>query len=47
MPGSSLAAYIKNKFPNKLCLLKEDYLEAIKGKGVIPATKEEYEAENN
>lgn len=45
--GESLAAYIKNKFPNKICLLKEDYLEAIKGKGVIPATKEEWEAENN
>lgn len=45
--GESLAAYIKEKFPNKICLLKEDYLKAIKGKGVISATKEEYEAENN
>ena len=45
--GRSLAAYIKEKRPNGICLLKEDYERMIKGKGVIPATKEEYEAENN
>lgn len=45
--GESLAAYIKSKFPKNFCLLKEDYMEIIKGKGVIPATKEEWETENN
>jgi hypothetical protein len=45
--GESLAAYIKHKFPNSVCLLKEDYLKAIKGQGVIAATKEEWERENN
>lgn len=45
--GESLAAYLKEKLPNNICLLKEDYEKIIKGKGVIDATKEEYEAENN
>lgn len=45
--GASLAAYIKVKFPNRICLLKEDYEAAIKGQGVIPATQEEWESENN
>lgn len=45
--GESLAAYITNKFPNNFCVLKEDYLKAIKGIDVIPATKEEWESENN
>lgn len=45
--GESLTAYIKNKFPKNICLLKDDYLKAIKGKGVISATKEEWESENN
>lgn len=45
--GESLALYIKTKFPNNICLLKDDYLNAIKGKGVVSATKEEYESENN
>lgn len=45
--GASLAAYIKEKRPNNLCLLKEDYKKAIKGKGVIPATEQEWIEENN
>lgn len=45
--GESLCAYIKQKLPNCICLLKEDYKELIKGKGVIPATKQEWESENN
>lgn len=45
--GESLAAYIKEKRPNNFCLLKQDYQKIIKGKGVIPATKEEWESENN
>lgn len=45
--GKSLAAYVKRKLPDNFCLLKEDYQKIIKGKGVIPATKEEWEAENN
>lgn len=45
--GESLAAYVKTKFPKNFCLLKDDYLKIIKGKGVTPATKEEWEAENN
>jgi hypothetical protein len=45
--GESLVAYLKNKFPANICLLKEDYLRLIKGSGVIPATREEYDAENN
>lgn len=45
--GESLAAYINLKCPKNICLLKEDYEAKIAGKGVIPATKEEYEAENN
>ena len=45
--GESLAAYIKGKRPNNICLLKDDYEAVIKGKGVISATKEDYEAENN
>jgi hypothetical protein len=45
--GESLAGYIKNRFPENICLLKEDYLQRIKGRGVIDATKEEWESENN
>lgn len=44
--GESLAAYIKLKLPKCICLLKADYEEIVKGQ-VIPATKEEWEAENN
>lgn len=44
--ASSLIAYIKNKQPQRICLLREDYENITKGK-VIPATKEEYDAENN
>ena len=45
--GESLVAYIKEKFPDKICLLKDDYAKIIEGKGVVSATKEEWEAENN
>lgn len=44
--GESLGAYIKEKMPNCICLLKEDYKKIVKGK-VTPATKEEWESENN
>lgn len=44
--AESLIAYIKMKQPNRICLLQEDYEAITKGK-FIPATKEEYEAENN
>ena len=37
--------YFKNRFPNRMCVLHEDYLEITKGK-VIHATKEEWDAEN-
>lgn len=42
----SLIIYIKSKQPERICLLKEDYDNISKGK-VIPATKQEWEAENN
>ncbi len=45
--GESLSLYINAKCPNNFCYLKEDYLKIINGKGVIPATKEEWESENN
>jgi hypothetical protein len=45
--GSSLVEYIKRKSPKNICLLREDFLKTIEGKVVIPATKEEFEAENN
>lgn len=44
--GSSLVEYIKDKFPNSICLLKEDYDRITKGK-VINATKEDWLSENN
>lgn len=44
--GESLAGYIKTKLPNCICLLKEDYKKIVKN-NVIPATKEEWESENN
>lgn len=44
--GESLAAYIKAKLPNSICVFKEDYDKIVKGK-FTPATKEEWEAENN
>lgn len=44
--GESLAGYIKSKCPKNICLLKDDFDKITKGK-FIPATKEEYEAENN
>jgi hypothetical protein len=44
--AESLIAYIKRKQPKRICLLKEDFDAITKGK-FIPATKEEWEAENN
>lgn len=44
--GESLAIYIKERHPNNVCLLKEDFDRIVKGK-FVAATKEEYEAENN
>lgn len=46
--GKSLAAYIKAKRPNNFCLLKQDFEKIVKENGgSIPATKEEWLAENN
>ena len=45
--AESLIEYIKRKQPKRICLLQEDYDRLTKGKGVIPATKEEWERENN
>ena len=45
--GASFVAYIKNKFPKRVCVLEEHYDAFIKSKGLKHATKEEYEAENN
>lgn len=45
--AESLIGYIKLKQPKRICLLQKDYDRLIKGKAVIPATKEEWEAENN
>lgn len=42
----TLIDYIKEKEPNRICLLEEDFNRVTKDK-MIPATKEEYEAENN
>ena len=45
--AESLIVYIKMKQPKRICLFQEDYDKFIKGKGVIPATKEAWESENN
>lgn len=45
--AGSLIAYIKEKQPNRICLLEEDYKEIIKGEGVIPATQDEWLREQN
>lgn len=45
--AESLIAYVKSKQPKRICLLQEDYDKIVKGKGVIAATKEEWENENN
>lgn len=42
----SFIVWFKNKYSNRICVLYEDYERITKGK-VIPATKEEYESENN
>lgn len=42
----SFMVYFKLKYPNRICLLYEDYEKFTKGKA-IPATKEEWESENN
>lgn len=46
--GKSLADYIKEKRPNNFCFLKEDFKKIVaENGGYTPATKEEWEAENN
>jgi hypothetical protein len=45
--AESLISYIKSKQPTRICMLQEDYDKFLKDKVVIPATKEEWEAENN
>jgi hypothetical protein len=45
--AESLIAYIKNKQPKRICMLQEDYDRITRGKDIIPATKEEWEEENN
>jgi len=42
----SFIIYLKGKHPNRVCLLHDDYIKITKGK-VIPATREEWESENN
>lgn len=42
----SFISYFKNRFPLRVCLTYSDYESITKGK-VIPATKEEWESENN
>lgn len=42
----SFIIYFKGKHPNRVCLLYDDYKAITKGK-VMPATKEEWESENN
>ena len=42
----SLIDFIKTKNPNRICLLEEDFNRITKDK-MIPATKEEWESENN
>lgn len=42
----SFIIYFKRLFPKRICLLHSDYKSITKGK-VIPATKEEWEQENN
>lgn len=42
----SLMSFIKAKDPNRICVLEEDFNRLTKGK-IIPATKEEWERENN
>jgi hypothetical protein len=44
--AESFIMYVKRIHPNCICVLKEDFKAITKGK-FIPATKEEYEAENN
>lgn len=44
--AESLIAYIKAKQPKRICLFEEDYKAITKGK-VTPATKQEWEEENN
>jgi hypothetical protein len=45
--AETLIDYVKSKQPNRICLLQEDYDLLIKGKGVIEATQEEWESEQN
>lgn len=45
--AESLIAYVKIKQPKRICVLQEDYDRLVKGRGVVAATKEEWERENN
>ncbi len=42
----SFIHWFQINYPDRMCVLKEDFDRAVKGKK-IPATKEEWEAENN
>lgn len=42
----SFIMYFKEKYPNRMCVLYDDYKRITKGK-VIHATKKEWESENN
>ncbi len=45
--GESLVSYIKDRLPNNIFLLKEDYLRIIKGKSVVSVSDNEYKEQNN
>lgn len=42
----SFIVYFKTKYPDRMCVLYDDFKKITKGKS-IPATKEEWESENN
>jgi hypothetical protein len=44
--AESFILYVKNKYTKSICVLKEDFKQITKG-DFTPATKEEWEAENN
>lgn len=44
--ANSFIRFVKNRQPDSIFLLKEDFDRITEGK-TIPATKEEYDAENN
>jgi hypothetical protein len=43
----SFIVYFSKKFPKNFCILYDEYKAIAKDKGVIPATKQEWESENN